>query len=335
MEFTDFTAGSNDQDRRLDKVIRKMAKDSNISSLYSAIRKGLIKVNDRKTDINYKIQEGDKISIAAFLFEKQNIQTASDSKKTEQSVKIPEINFDTVFVNDFIRIINKPYNINAHGEAGLSSVIESIYRSETHDTSLSFVPGPVHRLDKKTTGLLAFSNNLQGAEWFTKAIAEKTIQKYYIGVCDGILEESVTWNDYIVPAVNNSKDNTGFFTMQVDNLNTDEKNLATTVCTPLATGRIFKKPVTLCQFQILTGKKHQIRCQSAFHNIPLLGDTAYGEPKLKSYRDFYLHAYRLIFPKDNPLGLPDQLTAEIPSDFKKFLNDSLINWNGELIMNCY
>ena len=36
------------------------------------------------------------------------------------------------------------------------------------------------------------------------------------------------------------------------------------------------KEVTLVKFEIPTGRKHQIRAQSAFHGFPLLGDRAYG-----------------------------------------------------------
>lgn len=321
MDFTVFTAGSNDNGRRLDKIIRKMIPDSRISSLYSAIRKGLIRVNDRKCDGSVKVNEGDKVSIASFLIENQ-----SESKEIEK--KVPEISFETVINNKYIRIINKPYDIAVHSENGLSSVIEAVYKSEQHPDSLSFKTGPLHRLDRKTTGLLAFSNNLTGAEWFTKAISDKIIKKYYIGICQGHFEKEETWNDYLIQDQLQSS----FYKMKIISKNKDEKNLATTICTPLAYGSYRTRPVTLCQFQILTGKKHQIRCQSSYHGIPLLGDTAYGGTDITGPQNIYLHAYKLILPEDNPLELPSELTATLPQNFTKFLKVSLINWDSHLII---
>lgn len=327
MDFVDFIAGNDDQGRRLDKVIRKMSKDSNISSLYSAIRKGLIKVNGKKADINVKIQLNDKISIAKFLLENQSIQVSKPNENHETKDTLPE--FSEIFSNPYVRIINKPYNVNVHGPSSLSDAVIKVYNSEPHDSSLSFVPGPLHRLDKKTTGLITFSNSLKGAEWFSKNIQEKNIRKIYLGICEGTVTEKELYSDYIV---DNSTGENNFYTMKIDNNNQLEKNLAQTVITPLANGTYKTRPVTLCQFEILTGKKHQIRCQSSFHHNPLLGDTAYGGTKITSAQDFYLHAYKMIFPKDNPIELPESITAEIPENFTKFLKVSLIKWDGKIII---
>lgn len=327
MEFKDFFAGSDDENRRLDKVIRKMTPDSNISSLYSAIRKGLIRVNDKKADINQKIAQNDKISIAAFLLDNSKIKV--ELNKTAQKKQVKLIPFETVFQNEHVKIINKPYDTNVHGSPSLTETIEALYSEEKHENSLSFKPGPCHRLDRKTTGLLCFSNSLKGAEWFTKNIAEKTIRKFYVAVCLGNFQNTETWSDHIIADEENS---TSFYKMKIDPKNIDEKNLAVTICTPLAHGTYQKQPVTLCQLEILTGKKHQIRCQSAYHKIGILGDTAYGSIPLRDKQEMYLHAYKLIMPAENPVEIPHELTAELNNNFLNFLNLSLINWNGSLII---
>lgn len=321
MNFSDFYAGNDDQDRRLDKIIRKMIPENNISSLYSAIRKGLIKVNDKKQDINYKIKAGDKVSIASFLISEQKNQTSSEPANSIHK------EIETIFSNDYIRIINKPYDISVHGDNGLSEIIESMYKNEKHEDSLAFKTGPLHRLDRKTTGLLAFSNNQEGAKWFTKAISDKTIKKYYIGIVQGKIINCQEWTDNLIA----SDSNDSFYTMKVSTANSE--NRAITICIPLAYGNFQKNDVTLCQFQILTGKKHQIRCQSSFHGYPLLGDTAYGGIKLHEKQDMYLHAYRLMIPHDNPIGLPSELTAPVSHNFNKFLSDLLIKWDCKLIIN--
>ena len=62
--------------------------------------------------------------------------------------------------------------------------------------SLSFKPGPLHRLDKDTTGVLCFSRTLAGAQWFSQCLREKTVGKYYLGVVRGVmLSQLITAED--------------------------------------------------------------------------------------------------------------------------------------------
>lgn len=319
-----------------------------MSGIYAAIRKGFVKLNGKKASAESKVAEGDKISVAAFLLEKNgektassNIISSSDAEKTSPETIPPaqNVSFETVFQNEFVRIINKPYDIPVHGKNSLAPIIESLYRKENRRSSISFTPGPLHRLDRKTTGLLVFSNSLQGAVWFSNAVAERKIRKLYVGICRGTLSERIIWNDTIVP---DESAPPPFHTMKIVATEIAPMNIAPTlpggkkraetIASPLAFGTYKNQDVTLCQFEILTGKKHQIRCQAAFHGIPLLGDTAYRAEKISEAQDFYLHAYKMIFPEDNPLCIPEEITAPLPENYEKFLTLSLLKWNGAIIL---
>ena len=48
MEFREFTAGKDDDGRRLDRILRIFLKDKSLGEIYSLLRKGLIKVNKKK-----------------------------------------------------------------------------------------------------------------------------------------------------------------------------------------------------------------------------------------------------------------------------------------------
>ena len=322
MDFHEFKTGQNDISRRIDKVIRIFAPSLSLSEIYKAIRKGLIRVNNKKTRAEYRIEKNDVIFIAAFLLNKENKSPSNKEKITFQSI-LP-IKPDIVFENDHIIIINKPYNINVHGnETSLDKVIEQYYKNNCNSTSLSFKPGPLHRLDRNTSGLLAFSKSLEGAHWFSKNIQNHVIQKKYYGLVNGKLDNEEHWIDLIT---NEENEKSGFhkvIAMKTDILHISKKDndkIAETIATPISFGKFNEQDVTLVRYNIKTGRKHQIRAQSALHGHCLLGDTAYGSEKLKKpFQEFYLTAYELCFPLDNPIGLPNKIIIDLPEPFIQIL----------------
>ena len=167
MDFEDFVAQINDDGKRIDKVLRVLIPNTSLSEIYRLLRKNFIKVNDKKIKEDYRICTNDKISIPKFALN-QNQDNSSSSRIDKHFF---EENFHPVFENEHILILDKPYNLNVHGdEFSLESIVQDYYQSTRVDNSISFKPGPLHRLDKKTTGLVAFSMSLQGARWFCKNI---------------------------------------------------------------------------------------------------------------------------------------------------------------------
>ncbi len=311
MDFKDFQTGINDENRRLDKVLRNFLDTSHLSEIYKLIRKGLIKVNKKKSSPDYRIVSGDVISIAAFLFSDQR-----DSKPSPTTANLPLLQIE--FENPHILIINKPYDINVHGDDNsLDKAVTAYYNSKYENDSLSFAPGPLHRLDRKTTGLLAFSLSLEGARWFTENIQNHSISKKYYALVQGTVKTQEEYKDFIT--YNENK--TGFATVKASSKSTDENDKeAVSVVTPLAFGHYKNEPVTFLKVEIKTGRKHQIRSQCALHNHPLLGDTAYGGIKITESRDFYLQAYELNIPQ-NPVGLPPLVKINLENDFMNVLKD--------------
>ena len=344
MDFSHFTAGKDDSDRRLDRVLRNFLSEENLSSIYKSLRKGLVKVNGKKCEGNFRVSEGDDIQIANFLLpqnatsEEENQEKAGSSKKTGKQASSSIIIDSTVFKNDFILILNKPYDMSVQPSSpkgnSLSELVQKEYEESHQKTSLSFKTGPLHRLDRKTTGLIAFSQNLEGAKWFSQAIKTHAVQKIYLAILEGNLSEEQVWEDYIEKleisneeaAVSNdtnlvARSEKGFHTVTV-NSSADSGKFAHTEVSPLSHGFFNGKAITLARILIKTGRTHQIRSQSAFHGFPLLGDTAYGGTKIDSKRlgqDFFLHAAELHIPADNPIGLPQTIIAPPQKNFSDFI----------------
>lgn len=310
MDFKDFPFGQDDNDRRLDKILRRFLPDHSLSEVYALIRKGLVRINGKKTKENYRITRGDILNIAEFLC--QNISETSQknlSEKSQNKSKI-DINKLIIFKNEHLLILNKPYDIKVHGDSdSLDIAVKAWYEKNISNDSISFRPGPLHRLDRKTTGLLVFSLSSQGARWFTENIENHTIRKTYLGIMEGSFTDKERWEDKICKV----EDQQGFVTVKKDEIN--GKNSITNA-KPVKYEEIKGEKTTLTEYDIETGRTHQIRAQSSIHGFPLFGDTAYGAKKQKGLsRDFYLHAWKLHFPKNNPLNVPETVTCNPDPDF--------------------
>ncbi|MCR5765352.1 MAG: RluA family pseudouridine synthase [Treponema sp.] len=345
MIYKDFYAGKNDDNRRLDKVLRIFIKDIPLSSIYKFIRKGLIKVNDKKTSQEYRVNDGDKISIAEFIISshQEKAKNNSDNKKSTDNSKTLDTrtykNTNTelppiVFENDNIIIFNKPINLSVHGSNTKKMSLEQLYKnhyfqSPHSNDSLSFCPGPLHRIDRMTSGLIAFSKSIDGARWFSQAVKNHQIQKKYLAILSGKLSEKCEWIDYIDAQTDSkNKDSKtskkqGFHTVRISSSpeNSDNSNFkeAASIVTPLAFGKYKNQDITLAEIQIKTGRHHQIRSQCALHSFPLLFDTAYTK-SLSQKEHFFLHARTLLIPQNNPIGLPEKIEAPLPEEFIQFLS---------------
>ena len=293
--------GADDAERRLDRLLRRLLAKNTQGEILSALRKGLVKLNGKKAQASSLTQEGDILSVAAFL-----LAPGGDSMEAQ---KAPPCPYPIIFQNEHLLFIDKPAGVSVHGEG---SVAEFFAGQKT--AALAFVPAPLHRLDKGTSGLLAVSQSMAGARWFSEKIQAREIKKFYWGIAEGRLEKECLWEDKL--SVQESGN--GFFTPQAGQ---EEGAAAKTIATPLKSGLFNGREISLVKYQIFTGRKRQIRAQSAAHGFPLLGDKAYGGKDGAGSGGFFLRSMRMEFP-DNDLGLPRVLEAPVPQDFLAFFKDS-------------
>ncbi|AEE16810.1 RluA family pseudouridine synthase [Treponema brennaborense] len=327
MLFLHFTAGPDDARRRLDKIIRKFLPNAPLSAIYSYIRKSLVRVNGKKTDAAARVNEGDLIDIADFLLQPQPAELPSEPEPARsRPAAFPAL--DDVFCNDFLRVINKPYDIPVQGCRGarvsIADIVQAEYAETARASSLSFKPGPLHRLDRKTTGLLVCSRNLEGARWFSAAVRDHLLQKRYAAIVQGCLETERIWTDKI------ERETEGLHRFRRSlacRSGGSEGKTADTRAVPLAHGSYEGEPVTLVLFSIGSGRTHQIRLHGGAHGFPLLGDTAYGGRPISEAQSIYLHAWQLGIPEPNPVSLPPLLCAPISTNFQKMLKKCLLEWD--------
>jgi 23S rRNA pseudouridine955/2504/2580 synthase len=293
-------AGPDDAGRRLDKVLRVVLKDKNLSQVYAALRKGRIRVNGSKAEPDSRVTEGDRIFVDAAL-----LSDRLDPEIAGASGGLMEIADILVLATADLLFVNKPRGLLSQGDDGLEGRIRRALASRTA-SSLSFVPGPLHRLDRNTTGLLAFPRSAGGARAFTALVRDRLIRKRYLALVDGEAVGPAEWRDRIG---RDGRERTSF--VEREGGRTGEE--AYSEARPLlrSGGR------SLLLVEIRTGLTHQIRVQASARGMPLSGDAKYGGRPLAG--GYILHAYSLSFPEPPFADLPETVVAPLPESARERL----------------
>lgn len=311
MDFAEFSCAIDDDGKRLDAIAKILLKNLSLSNVYSSIRKGFVLVNKKKARPNFVLHENDIVSIADFLLHEKNLQSQNSPNKISQTKKIVnkfflrDFPYEIIFENENVIVISKPYNVSVQKD------IAPFMQAYFENSSISFRASPVHRLDKKTTGILCVAKSLSCARFFSENFSHHKIQKKYLALVEGEMKNAYNWQDEI--AHDKIKTN-NFYTNKKTVDENEKSSFAFTRALPIAHGIYNEKKITVALFSLETGRHHQIRFQSSAHGFPLFGDNAYGAKKISEKQNLFLHASFLGLPK-NEFGIPENFFSLPPKDF--------------------
>ncbi len=292
LNFTEYRPGPDDQDKRLDKLLRRLLGEMPLSALYGHIRRGRIRVNGEKCHPDRRIAAGDRIEIDSKLSEGLGLpagEPGSDNLDSLASMLI--------LATENLLFINKPAGELVHGPGSVAERVRAAL-GERISASLSFSPGPLHRLDRNTSGLVVYSRSALGARVFSEWMRARKIRKLYLALLRGRLKEEELW---------------------VDRLERDAGKGISRVAQGPGGRRAVSRALPLCAseaatlalVEIETGLTHQIRVQAASRGFPLLGDVKYGGRAVPE--GYLLHALSLAFPDRIFPDVPERVTAPLPS----------------------
>lgn len=259
MEKHCFTADIEHEDQRIDRYLTEMLPEQSRSFFQKLIRDGFVMVNHIIVKVNYRLKTGDIIEI-----------DIPDAVPTEI---VPEnIPLDILYEDDDLLIVNKPKGMVVHPAVGHSTgtlVNAIMYHCQRNLSGINgeIRPGIVHRIDKDTTGSLIICKNDEAHRNIAEQIKEHSVTRRYVGVVAGTFsEESGTVEGAIGRHPNDRK-----------RMTINEKNgkPAVTHYRVLQT----LKGASFMEFELETGRTHQIRVHMASISHPLLGDTVYGNSK--------------------------------------------------------
>lgn len=283
---------SNDQNKRLDKFVKKYLSKAPDSFIYKLFRKKDVKVNKKPKPIDYITQVGDVITIyitkeqEESFIEKKNVETSSS------------MDFKVIYEDDNILVVNKPTNLLVHdGDDKLKNddtltkqVLNYLISTNAYNPSKEniFIPALAHRIDRNTSGLVVFGKTSIALQELFKAFKnhDGMDKEYETLVCGKVTEKG----KIEAKLIKNEKTKI---------VNVDETNglKALTLYTPI---KVYED-VSLLSVKILTGRTHQIRVHLKHINHPLVGDQKYGNRNsdmlAKKYHmnGYFLHAKKLCF----------------------------------------
>lgn len=298
-----FEASVTDGGERLDKYLVSIYTGQSRSFFQKLIKDGQVLINGSYPKSSYRVEPGDTVSVTI--------------PKAQEIAVLPEpIPLDILYEDEDVLIINKAKGMVVHPSPGhMSGTLVNAVLYHCKD-SLSGIngeirPGIVHRIDMDTTGALIVCKNDAAHLWIARQIKEHTVTRRYRGIVLGNVKEDL---GRIEGAI-------GRHPTERKKMAVNEKNGKPAITHYRVLQRFSQH--TYLEFQLETGRTHQIRVHMASIGHPLLGDTLYGSGKNPFHlQGQTLHAMVIGFIHPSTQTYME-VTAPLPEYFQDLLEKKL------------
>ncbi len=284
------TIKKNDAGQRLDKFLTKAVKGLPASLMYKYIRTKKIKVNRKRCEQKYILQEGDEVQ----LFIREEFFGSPESDDGALSRIAPKI--DVVYEDENIILCNKRPGVLVHEDDSakdntlIMHIKAYLYQKGEYDPrdEQSFAPALCNRIDRNTGGIVIAAKNAEAIRIMNEKIKNDEIRKFYLCAVHGKMpKRSDTLTGYL-------KKNSATNLVTISDIAKEGyKNIITKY-------RVIteNRDASLVEVELVTGRTHQIRAHMAHIGHSLLGDGKYGvnrDDRAEGYKYQALYSYRLIF----------------------------------------
>lgn len=283
--------------KRLDVFL---AEETGLTRSYikQLIDSGAVLLNGFKVKAGHGLKTGDTAEL--------------EIKETVSDIVAMDIPLDVLYEDGCMAVVNKPQGLSVHPGAGQRSgtLVNALMFRFGALSSINGVirPGIVHRLDKDTSGAIVIAKNDRAHLSLSGQFASRSAEKVYLAVLEGRV-----------------KDDSGRIEEKIARSDRDRTMMAVSPEGREAVSyyKVIKrfKDASLIEFNILTGRTHQIRVHAKAIGHPVIGDKKYGYKKQRfSFLEGQLlHAHRLTL--SHPVTSEKMsFTAPLPPHFSKALS---------------
>lgn len=289
------------EDERLDKYLSVIFPEQSRSFFQKLIKEEHVSVNEKHEKANYRLKPEDVVTV--------EIPDAVETPILPENIPL-----DILYEDDDVLIVNKPKGMVVHPSAGhytgtLVNAIMYHCKDSLSGINGEIRPGIVHRIDMDTTGSLIVCKNDESHVAVAEQIKEHSVTRRYRGIVCGVMRE----DEGTIHAP------IGRHPVERKKMAINERNGKDAITHYKVLERFHN--YTYMEFELETGRTHQIRVHMASIGHPLLGDAVYSSGRSPyKLQGQTLHAMTIgfIHPRTKEYL---EVSAPLPEYFEKILRD--------------
>ncbi len=300
----EFTITQNDAGQRLDRFLSKAVPLLPESLMQKYIRLKRIKLGGKRVERNTRLNVGDVLQ----LYINDEFFETPKAENAYLTVSAPKLNI--VYEDENILLVDKkpglavhPHDGAEYGKTLIDHIQAYLYakREWRPREENSFTPALCNRIDRNTGGIVIAAKNAEALRILNQKIKDREIDKRYLCIVHGTPKppegrlEGYLFKD--------AKENRVYITKKMQ----PGAKTAVTFYRTLQS----KNGLSLVEWELLTGRTHQIRAQMAAAGWPLLGDGKYGKLDKRYDRKYQaLYSYKLRFAFTTEAGILEYLNGK-------------------------
>jgi len=310
MGIVEYIISCDNKGQRID-IIASTLSGLSRSRIQNMLEDGDVTVNKLSSRSNYRLKDGDIISIAI------------PEHRANPLLEPQNIPVEILYQDNAVAVVNKPPDLVVYPAAGHSrgTLMNAI---AWHCPVLASVgaplrPGVVHRLDKDTSGVMVVALDDLSYYDLVEQFRQRTINRKYKALVFGTMKQS-----------------SGEISLSIGRSDSDRKKMTTV--TKSGKEAVTKWTVLqrfgiadLIEARLGTGRTHQIRVHFASIGHPVLGDRTYGKKTAIETR-----SGKILFPRQmlhaELLGFIHphtrqymEFTCALPEDMSNAVNELRIH----------
>lgn len=303
-KVTYFKVPADFADQRIDNFLVTRLKGVPKSHVYRILRKGEVRVNKKRIEPSYRLQEDDEIRLPPIrLDDKPIVHAPSQSLAALLEARI-------IYQDENLMVVNKPSGIPVHGGSktpmGVIEVLRAMYPKLPH---LELV----HRLDADTSGCLILAKKRRVLRELHELMRSGKVKKIYSALTQGQWKKE---DLYVDAALKKNILSSGERIVRVNDEGKESMTQFKIIETfPMA---------TLVEARLLTGRTHQIRVHAQYRGHPIAGDEKYGDRtfdkimRTQGLKRLFLHSSLIEFTLPGEKQ-PMRFEAPLDDDLKRVL----------------